>query len=256
MTVSIERSDRVVVCSLEDPAGRNALTAETARRLSDAIAGIEDTDARCVLVRGEGDTFCASGDVGAHVGRVRGDIDAAEWRERLEAVGDAVAAVYECPLPTVAAIDGPAFGAGAALALACDLRVASTDGSIGFGFRRFGLAAIAGVSHLLPRVVAPDTALRLLYTGELVGAGRAAELGLFTALYPADGFEDELASLLATLSTGPREALIAAKTLLRTDHGELREGLRAELAVAEPLSKGGDFEEGVTAFATEREPQF
>ncbi|MCU4717813.1 enoyl-CoA hydratase/isomerase family protein [Halapricum hydrolyticum] len=256
MTVSIERSDRVVICSLADPDGRNALTAATATQLADAIAGLEDTDAHCVLLRGEGDTFCASGDVGAHVGRVRGNLDASAWRERLEAVGDAVAAVYDCPLPTVAAVDGPTFGAGAALALACDLRIASTEGSIGFGFRRFGLAATAGVTYLLPQVVDRDTALQLLYTGELVAAGRAAELGLFTDVYAVDTFEDELVSLLATLSTGPREALIAAKDLLRAKHADLQQTLDRELETASRLADTDDFEEGVSAFVAEREPQF
>lgn len=256
MTVSIERSDRIVICSLADPDGRNALTAETATRLADAVAGLEDSDARCVLLRGEGDTFCASGDVGAHVGRVRGDLDVSEWRERLEAVGDAVAAVYECPLPTVAAVDGPAFGAGAALALACDIRIASTEGSIGFGFRRFGLAATAGVTYLLPQIAGRDTALQLLYTGELVAAGWASELGLFTDVYAVDTFEDELVSLLATLSTGPREALIAVKDLFRAEHAGLRQALDRELETASRLADTDDFEEGVSAFAAEREPQF
>ncbi|MFW6017528.1 MAG: enoyl-CoA hydratase/isomerase family protein [Halapricum sp.] len=256
MTVSVERSDRVVICSIDDPDGRNALTAETATELIDAFAGLEETDARCVLLRGEGEAFCASGDVGAHVGRVRGDVDAQAWRERLETVGDAIAAVYDCPLPTVAALDGPTFGAGAALALACDLRIASTEGSIGFGFRRFGLAALAGVSYLLVRVVGRDVALKLLYTGELVDARRATELGLFTDLHPAETFEDELVSLLATLSTGPRGAMIATKDLLRTDYADLDATLSAETETALQLAETADFEEGVTAFANERDPQF
>ncbi|QSG13953.1 enoyl-CoA hydratase/isomerase family protein [Halapricum desulfuricans] len=256
MTVEVERSERVVICTLANPDGRNALTAETATQLADGITGLEDSDARCVLLRGEGETFCASGDVGAHVGRARGELDGAAWRDRLEAVGDAVAAVYECPLPTVAAVEGAAFGAGAALALACDLRIASARGAIGFGFRRFGLAATAGATYLLPRIVAPDTALQLLYTGELVGAERAAELGLFTDVHPVETFEDELVSLLATLSTGPRDALIAAKNLLRAEHVDLRRTLDRELETASRLADTDDFHEGVTAFVTEREPEF
>jgi len=256
MTVEVERSERVVICTLANPDGRNALTAETATQLADAINGIADSAARCLLLRGEGETFCASGDVGAHVARVRGELDESTWRDRLEAVGDAVAAVYECPLPTVAAVRGPAFGAGATLALACDLRIASSGGAIGFGFRRFGLAATAGATYLLSQVVAPDTALQLLYTGELVGAKRAAEMGLFTDVYPAETFEDELVSLLATLSSGPRDALIAAKSLIRVKQAGLRQTQDRELDTASKLADTDDFEEGVTAFVAEREPQF
>jgi len=256
MTVEVERSERVVICTLANPDGRNALTAETATQLADAISGLEDSDARCVLLRGEGETFCASGDVGAHVGRVRGELDESAWRDRLKAVGDAVVAVYDCPLPTVAAVEGAAFGAGAALALACDLRIASAAGSIGFGFRRFGLAATAGVTYLLPQIVAPDTAFQLLYTGELASAEQAAELGLFTDVYPVETFEDELVSLLATLSTGPRDALIAAKNLLRAERVDLRQTLDREIETASRLADTDDFHEGVTAFVAQREPEF
>lgn len=256
MTVEVERSERVLICTLANPDGRNALTAETATQLADAVTGLGDSSACCVLVRGAGETFCASGDVGAHVERARGELDESAWRERLEAVGDAVAALYECPLPTVAAVQGPAFGAGAALALACDLRIASSEGAIGFGFRRFGLAATAGVTYLLPRTVDTDTALRLLYTGELVDARRAAEMGLFTDVYSAGAFDDELVSLLATLSTGPRDALLAVKDLLRGEQVSLRQTIDRELDTALRLASTDDFEEGVTAFVAQREPQF
>ena len=254
--VSIERSETVVICSFDNPDARNALTAEAATHLVDALDGIEDTDARCVLFRGEGDTFCGSGDVAAHVDRVQGSLEESEWRDRLDATAEAVAAVYDCPLPTVAAIEGPAFSEGACLALACDLRLASPDASIGFGFRRFGLAAGAGVTQLLPRVVGPDVAMELLYTGELVDARRAADLGLFTRLYPVATFEDELASLLATLSTGPAAAMQETKRLCRAEYCDLRAAIEREREVQARLATDADFEEGVTAFVEQRDPQF
>lgn len=256
MTVSIDRSETVVICSLDSPDERNALTARTADRLVEALQGVEDTGARCVLLRGEGETFCAGGDVNAHVERVRGSLGVAAWRDRLDATADAVAAVHDCPLPTVAAVEGAAFGEGACLALACDLRLASTDASVGFGFRRFGLAAAAGATYLLPKVVDRDTALELLYTGELVDARRATELGLFTRLYSPESFEDELASLLAELSTGPVEAMTAAKDLLRTEYDDLGAALENEADMQSRLVDTEDFEEGVTAFAERRDPQF
>lgn len=254
--VSIERSETVVICSFDNPDERNALTAQAADELVEALDGIEDTGVRCVLLRGEGDTFCASGDVAAHVERLRGSLDEPTWQERLDATAEAVAAVYECPLPTVAAIEGPAFSEGACLALACDLRVASPEASIGFGFRRFGLAAAAGASYLLGRLVGADVAMELLYTGELVDARRAAEIGLFTRLYPAETFDEELASLLATLSTGPAAAMEATKDLCRTDHSGLRAAIEREQAVQSRLAGTADFEEGVTAFLEQRDPQF
>jgi enoyl-CoA hydratase/carnithine racemase len=254
--VSIERSETVVICTLEDPEERNALTAEAATHLIDALDGVEDTGARCVLLRGAGDTFCAAGDVGAHVDRVDGTITESEWTDRMDATADAVAAVYNCPVPTVAAVDGPAFSEGACLALACDLRLASTTGSIGFGFRRFGQAAGTGATYLLPRLVGPDIALELLYTGDLIDARRATELGLFTRCYPEAAFEDELAGVLASLSTGPADAMLATKRLSRTDHDSLSAAIDAEREVQTALAETSDFEEGVTAFVQQRDPQF
>jgi len=254
--VSIERSETVVICTFDNPDERNALTAEAATQLVDTLDGIEATGARCVLLRGDGDTFCASGDVAAHVDRVRGSLDQSTWSDRLDATAEAVAAVYDCPVPTVAGIEGPAFSEGACLALACDLRLASTDASIGFGFRRFGLAAAAGASYLLPPIVGPDVALELLYTGELVEARRAADLGLFTRLFPAAAFADELASLLATLSTGPEAPMQATKRLCRADHDGLDAAIEHEHEVQSRLAEQEDFEEGVTAFVEQRDPQF
>ncbi|MEF8882919.1 MAG: enoyl-CoA hydratase-related protein [Halapricum sp.] len=256
MTLTVDRSDRVVICTLDDPEQRNALTARTADRLVEALEGIEETDARCVLIRGDGDTFSASGDVGAHVAFVQGELDKAGWRERLDSTADAIRAVHDCPLPTVAAVDGPAFGEGACLALACDLRIASSEASIGFGFRRFGLAAAAGATYLLPRVAGRDVALELLYTGELLGVDRAADLGLFTRVYPAASFTDDLAALLADLSTGPGDAMTTAKELVRADHDDLDVALAAEAGAQSRLADTDDFEEGVAAFAARRDPRF
>lgn len=254
--VSVERSETVVICSLDSPDERNAITAAAADRLIDVLDGIEETGARCVLLRGEGDSFCAGGDLRAHVEHVAGDIDQATWQDRTSATAEAVAAVYECPLPTVAAVDGPAFSEGACLALACDLRLASTDGSIGFGFRRFGQAVSAGASYLLPRVVGPDVALELLYTGEMVDARRAADMGLFTRVVPDERFADELASLLGQLSTGPLAAMRETKALCRQATTDLRSAITAEREVRARLAGTAAYEEGVTAFVQQRDPDF
>lgn len=254
--VSVERSETVVICTLEDPENRNALTADAATHLIDALEGIEDSGTRCVLLRGAGDPFCAAGDVGAHVDRVDGTITDSEWADRLDATAEAIGAVYDCPVPTVAAVDGPAFSEGACLALACDLRLASTAGSIGFGFRRFGQAAGAGATYLLPRLVGSDVALELLYTGDLIDAERATELGLFTRCYPEATFDDELAGVLASLSTGPAEAMAATKRLSRTDHDSLSAAFDAEREAQMALAESADFEEGVRAFVQQRDPQF
>lgn len=253
--VTVERNDTVTILSLDRPAERNALSAPLADTLRAEVQAAAETETKALLLRGEGAAFCAGGDVSGHVARVEGDIDAEEWAERQERVADAVAAVYDCPLPTVAAVDGPAFSEGACLALACDIRLASPEGGMGFGFRRFGQAAAAGATYLLPRVVGPDTAAELLYTGELLDARAATRRGLLTRVVEG-GFEDGLASLLSQFATGPAAALEATKRLCRADHGSLEAAMEAEREAGRRLAETADFEEGVTAFRQQRDPQF
>jgi enoyl-CoA hydratase/carnithine racemase len=174
----------------------------------------------------------------------------------MDNVTEAVAALYECPLPTVAAIDGPAFSEGACLALACDVRLASPDGAIGFGFRRFGQAPSAGATYLLPQIVGPDVAAELLYTGKLLDAQRASDLGLFSSVVGHEQFSDVVSGLLSELATGPPAALQATKKLLRSETADIRETIDSERQVQTRLAETADFEEGVTAFAQQRGPQF
>jgi enoyl-CoA hydratase/carnithine racemase len=159
-------------------------------------------------------------------------------------------------VPTSAAVDGPAFSEGACLALACDIRLAATTGSIGFGFRRFGQAAAAGASFLLPRIVGRDVAAELLYTGELLDAQAAVDRGLFTRVVTAERFEDELADLVATISTGPAAAMQANKQLLNEAYDSLGAAIDAEQRLQKRLAETADFREGVTAFLEQRRPDF
>jgi enoyl-CoA hydratase/carnithine racemase len=254
--VTVERSESVAILSIDRPAERNALSAAVADALVEELTALYDTATRCVLLRGEGDTFCAGGDIGADAALVRDEISTEGWADRQARIGEAVAAVYDCPVPTIAAVDGPAVAEGGCLALSCDIRLASTDAAIGFGFRRFGQAAAAGASYLLPRAVGRDVAAHLLYTGALVDAHTAAERGLFTRVVPPGEFEDELASLTATVSTGPAAAMQANKKLLENERESLSGALDAERDLRETLVETADFREGVESVLERREPDF
>lgn len=254
--VTVDRNDSTVILSIDHPEERNSLSAPVADVIVDELDAVGETTTRAVLLRSTGDSFCAGGDVGAHVGRVEGDLSAAAWRERVDRTAAAVAALHECPVPTVAAVDGPAFNEGACLALACDIRLANPDAAIGFGFRRFGQAAAAGATYLLPRVVGADVAADLLFTGRLVDAREATDRGLFTRLVSDVPLADEAASLLSTLATGPPAGLQATKRLLRADHGSLDDALDAERAIQRRLAETEAFREGVRAFTSQRDPDF
>lgn len=254
--VTVERNDLVTVISLDCAGQRNTLTADLADALCEAVERVTETDARAVLLRGEGETFCAGGDLSAHVQCVEGDLSVTEWADRQDRTAQAIAAVAACPLPTVAAIDGPAFSEGACLALACDIRIGSPDAAVGFGFRRFGQAAAGGATYLLPRVVGRDVAAELLYTGTLLDAEAAEQRGLLTRVVPNEQFDEEVASLLTQLGTGPTRALKETKRLLDLPQSSLAETIEAEEESQRELAETAGFSEGVTAFVQQREPDF
>jgi enoyl-CoA hydratase/carnithine racemase len=249
--------DGVATVTLNRPDERNALARPTATRLEARFDTIADSDARCVVLRGAGSAFCAGGDVGAMVDGVESDVPVAERMAFVSAINDAVAAVHDCSLPVVAAIDGPAFGAGAGLALACDIQLASPDAKIGFGFRRVGLAVDSGVSYFLPRIVGPNKAKELVFTGELLDADTARELGIFTRLFEADSFENGVENLVTTIAEGPTVALSQAKRALdRGAASTFEEALDREAAAQGVAFTTADHEEGTTAFMEQREPEF
>lgn len=254
--VRVDRNDAVVILTIDSPETRNSLSKAVADGIRTAIADLGETETKGVLLRSTGEPFCAGGDLQAHVDRVSGTLSEQAWRDRLERTADAVAAVYECPLPTVAAIDGPAFSEGACLALACDVRLATPEAAIGFGFRRLGQAATAGASYLLPRVVGADLAAELLYTGRMLDAETAVDRGLFTRVVTEGTLEDAAASLLSEIATGPPAALQATKRLLRTDFASIDDAMAAEQAVQYRLAETTEFTEGVRAFAERRDPHF
>lgn len=257
-SVTVSTEGDVATVTLNRPAARNALSKETAETLTAQFESLVESDARCVVLEGAGPAFCAGGDIDAMLEGVTGDQPPAKRVELVvSALHEAIRTVHSCPLPVVAKIDGPAFGAGAGLALACDLQVASTDGQIGFGFRRVGLASDSGVSYFLPRIVGPNKAKELLFTGELLDARSAAELGLFTRVFDAETFESEVSALVADIASGPTVALGHAKRLVnRSLDSSLEQALENEATAQGVAFTTEDHEEGATAFVEKRDPEF
>jgi enoyl-CoA hydratase/carnithine racemase len=259
--VSLTVEDGVARVTLDNPDLRNALTADVATGLTDAFADIAERDVRCVLLAGNGPAFCAGGDVNAMVEGLdrdeRGGRDPDHARATVERTAAAVTAAATCEVPTVAAVHGPAYGAGAALAIACDVVLASEAAGISFGFRRLGLAVDSGASHLLPRIVGESTAKELVYTGEMVEPDRADDLGLFNRVYPAEEFDERVESFVADVATGPTAALSASKRLIEAGpYQTLPEAVRAEVEAQVSMAETDDHAEGVRAFVEQRDPDF
>ncbi|MFB6173468.1 MAG: enoyl-CoA hydratase/isomerase family protein [Halobacteriales archaeon] len=255
--VTLDVTDGVARVTLDHPDMRNALTSAVATDLIAAMDEVPD-DARCVVVGGNGPTFCAGGDVDAMVEGLDGEEPAYDRVQRIvEETAGAVRAVATCDLPTVAKIHGPAYGAGGALAVACDVLLASESASISFGFRQVGLNADSGASYFLPRLVGEHVAKELLFTGELIDAERAAEVGLFNHVYPDEEFDQRVAAMVERIASGPTVALEQSKRLVEQGlASSLNEAIENEAAAQIVSASTDDHEEGVRAFTDGREPEF
>lgn len=256
--VSIDVTDGIATVTLDHPELRNALTAEVAEGLVAAMERVAEGDVRCVLLRANGPAFCAGGDVSAMVEGIDGETrDREHARETAERTASAVTAVATCAVPTVAAVHGAAYGAGAALVLACDVVLASEDAGISFGFRRLGLAVDSGTSYFLPRIVGESTAKELVFTGEMVDADRADRLGLFNRVYPAESFDEAVESFVDDVASGPTEALAASKDLIESGlRRSLPDAVTAEVDAQVAMAETSDHAEGVRAFVEKGEPEF
>jgi enoyl-CoA hydratase len=177
-------AEGVRLLTLTDPDRRNAMgDAMGAELLAHAATLRADPDARVLVVTGEGSAFCAGADLPALFGDA--DRPVTDTHERLQGYYRAFLAVHELALPTIAAVNGPAVGAGLNLAMACDLRVAGRDAAFGATFSRIGLHPGGGCTWFLVRSIGPSRALRTLLLGDTIEADRAVAWGL------ADGPEDD-----------------------------------------------------------------
>jgi enoyl-CoA hydratase/carnithine racemase len=256
-TVQLTVEDQVATVRLNQPEKSNPLNTASATGLKAAFDDIADRDVRCVVIEGTGAAFSAGGDVSVMQEDLDPDRSPARRLETIEHVSGAVRTVGECPVPVVAKIDGPAVGAGASLAVACDVQVASDRSSVGFVFRNVGLTLDSATSYYLTRLVGLNIAKDLLFRGEILGAEEAADLGLLTHVYPTADFDERAQEYVREIATGPTVALEQSKRLLDSARGKsLKETWADEALAQNQVVESDDFQEGVNAFLESREPEF
>lgn len=198
--------------------------------------------------------FSAGGDLKTMGERIALPED--ERRAQLTEDARAIRALVELDRPTVALIDGPALGSGLAIALACDVRLASARSRLGCAFRKVGIAGDFGISWLLPRAIGRGRALDLLYTGEVVGAARAYALGLIEHVFPDDAFVTDAARYLRALAEGPASLALIRGAIDGCANRPLGEALAIEAGFQAKASRTSDAQEGVRAFLEKRPPKF
>lgn len=260
-----EVTDGVGLLTLNRPERRNALSTAMLGALARQLAAFEtDDDVGCVVVTGAGGAFCAGGDVKAMAGDDGADsdrppaatYDAAVHRQRLSQ-RETSGRLWSMPKPTIAVLPGPAAGAGMSLALACDLRYASTTAFLTTAFAKVGFAGDYGGTWFLTRLVGAAKARELYYFSERVGAADAERLGLVNAVFPPEELEHEALRRARLLAAGPSIAYRYMKeNLNRAVGGELGECLDMEAAHHIHTGTTADHREAVQAFVEHREPVF
>jgi 2-(1,2-epoxy-1,2-dihydrophenyl)acetyl-CoA isomerase len=239
------------------PERLNAFSGTMRQDLDAALADMESTQAvRCVVITGVGRAFSTGGDVTVMKELIDTD-DVTGFESLVRAGAQVVQRIDDMTKPVIAAINGPAAGAGACLALACDLRIASETASIGFGFLRVGLHPDWGGSYFLPRLVGPALAAEFTYTGEMINAERGEKLGIFNRVVPAKDLEPVARTLAGQIAAAPATTMIdLRKTMRRSLQMSLPEVLNAEVDAQLRAFRTPDFREGIESFMNKRAPRF
>ncbi|MGZ4494499.1 MAG: enoyl-CoA hydratase/isomerase family protein [Nocardioides sp.] len=250
------RDDGVVVLTLDNPDQRNAMSDEmTASWVAavDELAG--DRTVRAVVVTGEGTAFCSGGNTSWIASEPDASVD--YLRTRMIAFYRAWLSIRRLEVPTIAAVNGHAIGAGLCLALACDLRYAAESAKLGVPFVKLGMHAGMAATYLLPDVVGPAHARDLLLTGRTVDAAEALRLGLVSRVLPAEGFLDGVLETAAGIAaTAPVASRLTTVALRTGGHTDLEAAIQWE-ALAQPVTLAtADPQEGVAAAREKRAPRF
>jgi enoyl-CoA hydratase/carnithine racemase len=253
--VRVESDDRVYTVSFERPESKNAFTATAATELVDALERAKVEDARAVVVTGDGDAFCAGGDIEAMAAR---DLTPGEAYERVQStLNTVVESLLTAPFPVIAKVNGDAVGAGTNIAAACDFAYADAEGRFGEVFANVGLIPDSGGTVLLPALVGLRTAKELTMTGRLFDAEEAVELDLINRAVPSEELDESVDDLLSTLDEKPTEILGLTKRGIHENIGRpFRDALDRE-AHLQTLAYGSEAHEtGVNAFLEDEQPEF
>ena len=256
-TILVERDGNLGWIRINRPERLNALVGDMREQIDAGLARLDADEAvRCVAITGVGRAFCTGGDVG-YMAELAESNDADRFRELVDSGIRVIKRIDEMRKPVIAAVNGAAAGAGASLALACDIRIASQNASIGLTFTRIGLHPDWGGAYFLPRLIGSAVAAELIFTGGMINARRAERFGLVNKVVPADELESAVKGLAGQIAGGPPDVIADSKrTLRRSLAADLDEILAMEREAQIKAFESDDFEEGVQAFLEKRAPRF
>jgi len=253
-----EVSNRIATLRLSRPERKNPLTFDSYAELRDLFRDLvyaDDVDV--VIFAPNGVNFCSGGDVHDIIGPLIG-LPMKELLAFTRMTGDLVKAMIHCGKPIIAAVDGVAVGAGAIIAMAADLRLATPEAKCAFLFTRVGLAGCdMGACAILPRLIGQGRAAELLYTGRTMSAAEGERWGFWNALHPAEELEAQARALAERLAQGPTFAHSITKTQLNHEWNMgLDQAIEAEAQAQAICMQTQDFERAYRAFVAKERPVF
>jgi len=255
--ILVSESAGIATITLNRPEKLNAFIGHMRRDLAEALerAG-SDRSIRVVIVTGAGRAFCSGGDVG-FMAELMERHDSEEFARILGAGRRVITAIRSMTKPVIAAVNGPAAGAGFNLALACDLRVASNNATFSQSFLKIGLHPDWGGTYFLPRLVTPNKACELFFLGETIDAAEALRLNLVNQVVAPEELETATLQLAERLRAAPPIALAAVKhAVYESTRADLEEMLRYETESQLRCFESEDGHEGIHAFFEKRDPDF
>lgn len=251
-TLQVETADKVGIIRLNRPEVMNALNKQMRAELTHALKHTVQA-ARVIVLTGNGRAFCSGQDLGDGGNAAQIDLERT-LREEYEPM---LRAIYDAPVPVIAAVNGSAAGAGANLALAADVVIAAQSASFIQAFTRIGLIPDAGGTYFLPRQIGLARAMGAMMFADKISADQAADWGMIWQSVADDLFEAEWRARAQHLANGPTVAFRNIRKALRTSlSGTLDTQLALEARLQAEAGKTRDFQEGVLAFLEKRPPRF
>jgi enoyl-CoA hydratase/carnithine racemase len=251
-------ADGVALLTLNRPDRGNSVVPEMARDLLDALATLEqDATVRVLVLTGAGQQFCAGADLAEFQRYISEQLPKSHEPYNARVLWPVTQRLVGCRLPVIAAINGGATAGGLDLALACDIRIASTRAKMGETYIKLGLNPGNGGTYFLPRLIGSGLAAELALTGDVIDAQRALDIGLVNRVVEPEALLTEATALAARIATYPRLALEATKQQLRQSwHLDLVSSMNLSFWGVATMSHTEDLKEGIAAAREKRAPRF
>ena len=253
--VLFEKKGPVAEMILNRPDDMNAMNIDLIEGLMAAIEKCRDPEVKAVVLKGNGKCFCAGGDIKFFKQMIDDNkLDSGFVPDRLHEMVENLRSLEK---PVLASVHGPAAGAGAPLALACDLVMASDDSVFNFAYARIGLTPDGGSTFFLPRHVGAKKTAEIFMLGTTLKANEAKDFGLINWVVPANELKTKTDEMALKLALGPTKAFGRLKKLLDATHSHgLHEHLAMETKMVSAAARDEDFKEGVISFLEKRSPKF